>query len=45
MAGDRWAETRPFGLLAADLAELIPEVAHSYALLQRIASVPGAERH
>jgi ADP-dependent NAD(P)H-hydrate dehydratase len=30
LAGDLWAATRPFGLLASELAALIPEAARSY---------------
>ncbi len=31
MAGDRWAEQRPFGMLALELAALIPEVARTFS--------------
>lgn len=32
LAGDRWAEQRPFGMLALELAALIPEVARNFSL-------------
>lgn len=32
LAGDRWVEGRPFGMLALELAALIPEVARNFSL-------------
>jgi len=32
LAGDRWVEQRPFGMLALELAALIPEVARNFTL-------------
>lgn len=32
LAGDRWVEQRPFGMMALELAALIPEVARNFSL-------------
>jgi hydroxyethylthiazole kinase-like uncharacterized protein yjeF len=36
LAGDLWAASRPFGLLAGELAALIPEAARAYLQLQAL---------